>query len=111
MKYCKKCLQCDTRPNIEFSKDGICPACDYFELHSEVDWTERTDILNNIANEYRNPSAQYDCIIGVSGGKDSTRQAIFVKEQLGMNPLLVCLSPPPQQLTMRGANNISAKLR
>ncbi len=49
----------------------------------------------------------YDCIIGVSGGKDSTRQAIYVKEHLKMNPLLVCLSPPPQQVTQRGVDNIS----
>ncbi len=107
MKYCKKCLQCDTRPNIEFSKDGICPACDYFELHSEVDWTERTDILNNIANEYRNPSAQYDCIIGVSGGKDSFRQAVWVRDFLKLRPLLVCISYPPHQITDVGANNVS----
>lgn len=53
----------------------------------------------------------YDCIIGVSGGKDSTRQAIYVKEELGMNPLLVNLCYPPEQLTQRGADNVSNMIR
>jgi N-acetyl sugar amidotransferase len=44
----------------------------------------------------------------VSGGKDSTRQALFVRDKLGMKPLLVCLSYPPQQLTERGVDNISS---
>lgn len=49
----------------------------------------------------------YDSIIGVSGGKDSTRQALFVKNELGMNPLLVCLSYPPEQSTQRGVDNLT----
>jgi hypothetical protein len=43
----------------------------------------------------------------VSGGKDSTRQALFIRDALGLNPLLVCLSYPPEQVTTRGTNNIS----
>lgn len=108
MKYCAKCLQPDTRPNTFFNSGGICPACAYHETLSQVDWEERDAELGEIiAFGKANSSSGYDCIIGVSGGKDSTRQAIFVKETLGMNPLLVCLSSPPQQLTIRGANNIS----
>ena len=108
MKYCSKCLQPDTRPNTVFSQDGICPACIYHDSLSSVDWDARKQEINEIVDFGRMHSVSgYDCIIGVSGGKDSTRQALFVKEQLGMKPLLVCLSPPPQQLTLRGANNIS----
>ena len=108
MKYCTKCLQVDTRPGTKFDEKGICPACNYFESLKEVDWDERHKELDNIvafgkANNY----SGYDCIIGVSGGKDSTRQAIFVKESLGMNPLLVCLSYPPEQVTQRGVDNVS----
>lgn len=40
-------------------------------------------------------------------GKDSTRQALWVREKLNMNPLLACLSYPPEQVTERGVNNIS----
>lgn len=107
MKYCSECLQPDTRPNTYFSDKGICPACDYFSEYKKVNWEERNKILLDLADQYRNPSAQYDCIIGVSGGKDSTRQAMWVRDYLKLRPLLVCLSYPPHQLTYIGADNIS----
>lgn len=55
----------------------------------------------------RKPRSFFDCIIGVSGGKDSTRQALWVRDKLGLRPLLVCLSYPPQQVTPRGVDNVS----
>jgi len=112
MKYCKNCLQPDTRPGIKFDENGICPACNYFESLQHVDWDERRKELQEIVDFGKaNNHSGYDCIIGVSGGKDSTRQAIFVKEVLGMNPLLVCLSYPPEQVTQRGVDNISNLIR
>lgn len=108
MIYCKECLQPDTRPNIKFTETGICPACNYFKELVHVDWEERFDILQDIALQYRGKGKQpFDCIIGVSGGKDSTRQALYVRDKLGMNPLLACLSYPPEQVTERGVDNIS----
>lgn len=108
MKYCKKCLQPDTRPGTRFDEKGICPACNYFDTLKDVDWEERKQELREIVDFGKaNNHSGYDCIIGVSGGKDSTRQAIFVKEILGMNPLLVCLSYPPEQVTQKGVDNIS----
>ena len=108
MKYCKKCLQTDTRPGIRFNDNGICPACIYHESLQNVDWNERKKELDVIVNFGKSNSySGYDCIIGVSGGKDSTRQAFFVKDVLKMNPLLVCLSYPPEQVTQRGVDNVS----
>lgn len=108
MKYCKRCLQPDTRPNIVFSADGVCPACTYFEELAKVDWRERIETLQEIIGGCERKKGQYfDCIIGVSGGKDSTRQALWVRDKLKLNPLLVCLSYPPEQITTRGADNIS----
>lgn len=49
----------------------------------------------------------YDCCLGVSGGKDSTRQALFARDVLGLTPHLVCLSFPPELLTKMGARNLS----
>ena len=107
-KYCTKCLQTNTRPNTKFTEDGICPACKYVESLIEIDWSVRDKEIEEIVNFGKaNNHSGYDCIIGVSGGKDSTRQAIFVREHLGMKPLLITLQPPPQQLTQRGADNIS----
>jgi N-acetyl sugar amidotransferase len=107
MKYCQHCLQPDTRPNTLFSPEGICPACDYFARLQHVDWQERFEILQDLLSQYPRTGVGFDCIIGVSGGKDSTRQALWVRDKLGRKPLLACLTYPPQQLTDRGADNIS----
>ncbi len=107
MKYCKKCLQPNTRPNIVF-KNGICPACNYFHELKNVDWQERFDILGDLLEKYKSKDNNYyDCIIGVSGGKDSTRQALWIRDKLKLNPLLVCISYPPQQVSQRGVDNLS----
>jgi N-acetyl sugar amidotransferase len=108
VKYCVQCLQPDTRPNTVFTAAGLCPACHYYAQLQQVDWQERYEILEDLVQRYRGGGDQYfDCIIGVSGGKDSTRQALFVRDKLGLRPLLACLSYPPQQVTQRGVDNIS----
>ena len=84
MKYCSQCLQPDTRPNTVFLPTGICPACNYFNHLNDVDYPNRYEILKKIFLNYPKKSGQYfDCIIGVSGGKDSTRQALWIREKLG----------------------------
>lgn len=108
MKYCSRCLQPDTRPNTKFTPEGICPACDYFDRLKDVDWQERYEILQDLLASFpRRPNQHFDCIIGVSGGKDSMRQALFVRDKLKLNPLLVCLTYPPEQVTQRGVDNLS----
>ncbi len=112
MKYCKRCLQTDTRPGTKFDAEGICPACRYHETLTDVDWEERRNEIDEIvAFGKKHNQSGYDCIIGVSGGKDSTRQAFFVKDVLKMKPLLVCLSYPPEQVTQRGVDNVSNMIR
>lgn len=108
MKYCTNCIQPDTRPNTKFLRNGLCPACNYFLKLKDVDWQERFEMLQKIVkkNKVTNKSS-FDCIIGVSGGKDSTRQALFIRDKLKLNPLLVSLGYPPEQITNRGANNVS----
>lgn len=108
MKYCKLCLQPDTRPNAVFTDEGFCPACHYYEQSKAIDWQERYEILLDlIPSIKREPGQHFDCIIGVSGGKDSTRQALWVRDKLGLKPLLVSLSHPPQQVSQLGVDNIS----
>ena len=112
MKYCVKCLQTDTRPGIRFNQHGVCPACVYHMSLNSVDWDSRKKELHEIvAYGKQNRPSGYDCIIGVSGGKDSLRQSLFVRDSLGMNPLLVNLSYPPEQLTQRGADNVANMIR
>lgn len=107
MKYCKLCLQTDTRPGTKFDVDGVCPACNFIALSRNIDWKEREKELEALVHFGKTHSVgSYDCIMGVSGGKDSTRQALFVKHNLGMNPLLVCLGYPPEQVHERGMRNL-----
>jgi N-acetyl sugar amidotransferase len=106
MEYCKLCLENTLRPNTKFYK-GICPACNYLSSIKNINWSQRYDVLLSLIKKYRNKKNQFDCIVGVSGGKDSTRQALWIKEKLGLRPLLVSLTYPPEQVSERGVNNIS----
>ncbi len=106
MKYCKKCLQPDTRPHVKFNEEGICYACTYQEkINNEIDWDKRKAQLQEIAFwAKKSTKGAHDCVIGVSGGKDSTFQALYAKEELGLNCLLVNLSP--DGITKWGRQNI-----
>ena len=109
MKYCKRCLQQDTRPGIVFDDEQICFACRYEESKATIDWAAREAELKAIADEAKEEAKKrgniYDCVIGVSGGKDSTFQAVYAKEKLGLNPLLVnCM---PDEITEVGNKNIN----
>ena len=106
IKYCKICLQTDTRPQSKFTIKGICPACDYHIKTRRIDWEQRLEILKELVKKNKTSNI-YDGVLGVSGGKDSTRQAIWLKEKLKINPLLVCLAYHPEQVTDRGCQNIS----
>lgn len=108
MKYCKRCLQPDTRPGVVFDDEQICYACRYEESKAKIDWDARKKELIAFAEEAKAESKKrgniYDCVIGVSGGKDSTFQAVYAKEELGLNPMLVnCM---PDEITEIGSKNI-----
>jgi N-acetyl sugar amidotransferase len=104
MKYCKKCLQPDTRPGIVFNDEGVCMACVNAEARKKVDWKTREKELASIVDWAKEQNAVYDCAIGVSGGKDSTFQALYCRDKLGMNCLLVnCV---PDGISEAGAKNI-----
>ena len=109
MRYCKRCLQPDTRPGIVFDDEQICFACRYEESKATIDWAAREAELRGFAEEAKAEAKKrgniYDCIIGVSGGKDSTFQAVYAKEKLGLNPLLInCM---PDEITEVGRKNIN----
>ena len=106
---CKSCVETNTRPTTIFSDTGICIACQNVSKRANevIDWTARNKILKEIIEfAKQNKASGYDCIIGVSGGKDSTRQALFARE-IGLNPLLVSCIYPPEQQTERGVENLA----
>lgn len=107
MRYCKKCVMPDTRPGIKFDENGVCSACRNYEYQKTINWDERWNELEKLANKYRNINGKgyWDCIIAVSGGKDSHFQTYIFKEKLGMNPLLVTVEDN-FPMTKAGAHNI-----
>lgn len=109
MRYCKSCLTTDLRPNALFNDSGICIACSYAAMPKDVGTSFKLEMLRKKINSAKKKSKNrnYDCIIGVSGGKDSTRQAHWVKTRLGLRPLLVCCCYPPKQMGHEGAKNLS----
>jgi len=99
--YCRRCLYPSTKPDLWF-KDGICGACHSFDLRSNYDWSNGPEVLAEIIHSNKkNP--KYDCIVPVSGGKDSTYQAWRLLQE-GFNPL--CVTAPTDQLTPLGRRNI-----
>ncbi len=108
MRYCKRCLQPDTRPGVVFDDEQICFACRYEESKKTIDWAAREAELRGYAEEAKAEAKKrgnvYDCVIGVSGGKDSTYQAIYAKERLGLNPLLINCAP--DEISEIGRKNI-----
>lgn len=109
MRYCVRCLSPSTRPNAKFDENGVCIPCTYAESSRQVAYEERFRELKAIVNRLtrRRKYQEYDCIVGVSGGKDSTRQALWVREKLGLHPLLVCVAYPPKQVSQVGVDNLS----
>lgn len=105
MDYCKKCCQVLTRPQL-YVKDGICGACLWEEQKGNIDWNTRKKQLEQIALDAKWSASKrgtYDCAVGVSGGKDSTFQALYAKDILGLNCLLV--SAFPDEITPIGLHN------
>lgn len=107
MQFCKRCLEPDTRPDCIFDDEGICYPCRYVEHEHEIQWEPRLRELDELVawGKARNVSG-YDCLIPVSGGKDSLRQAVYCRDELGLKPLLASCAYPPEQQTARGAHNI-----
>ena len=104
MKYCTKCWLPSTKPDLSFDKHGVCSACTAFENRIEVDWSMRSkEFTSMMSRNLRNSNSNWDCIIPVSGGKDSTYQVIKILE-LGYNPL--CVTATTCDLTEIGRRNI-----
>ncbi len=92
-KICTRCVMDTSDPIIEFDSDGVCTHCHQFDEVTKKNWFPNDEgakrleiILNRIKSEGRN--REYDCIIGLSGGVDSSYLALKVR-QWGLRPLVV----------------------
>ena len=105
IKYCKNCVYPETKPDLSLDENGICDACRYTDVKDTTDWNARRKELEEIFNEFKNKDgSNYDCVIPVSGGKDSTYQTYVLKKKFGLNPL--CVSYHLPEFTDLGRKNL-----
>jgi N-acetyl sugar amidotransferase len=104
LTYCKHCVMPDTKPDLQLDEHGVCNACRSYERRKEVDWDHRYQELLQVLEKYRRRDGRnWDCIVPVSGGKDSTYQVVRML-QLGLNPL--CVTSTTCDLSDIGRKNI-----
>ena len=91
MQVCTRCLYTSSHPlGLTFDAEGVCSGCRIHEEKDQLGWYERAERLGEIFQAYRNISgSNYDCIVPVSGARDSYFVVHMVKHIYGMNPLLV----------------------
>lgn len=94
IRWCTRCVYPSiSAVPLEFDDEGVCTGCRMAEMKDRIpeqEWERRLDLLYNILDQYRSKDgSRYDCTIAVSGGKDSYFITHVVKNELGLNPLLV----------------------
>jgi N-acetyl sugar amidotransferase len=103
LKYCTNCVMPHTKPDLHIDEQGVCNACRAYEQRKTIDWNQRRKELLTVLERYRRSDANWDCIVPVSGGKDSTYQVVRML-QLGLNPL--CITATTCDLSAIGRKNI-----
>lgn len=114
MRFCTNCVTPDTRPDLRFDEEGVCDACYSYEkkhgIHDDsIDWDQRKKEFEKLIDQYCSKDPlKYDCVIPVSGGKDSHLTMYYAKVVYGLNPLCVCFEPTlPTEIGRRNLANIS----
>jgi N-acetyl sugar amidotransferase len=107
MQVCTRCLYTSDHPiNLTFDDEGVCSGCRVHEEKDQLDWNDRASKLSGILENYRSRSGRnYDCIIPVSGGRDSYFIVHTIKNVFGLNPLLVTYNK--QYNTAVGIRNLA----
>lgn len=104
IKYCTRCVMPHTKPDLRLDAEGVCNACRSYEGRVQVDWTIRRGELKSVLSRFKSKDgSNWDCIVPVSGGKDSHYQVIRML-QLDMNPL--CVTATTCDLSDIGRRNI-----
>jgi N-acetyl sugar amidotransferase len=104
LKYCIECLLPETKPDLSFDNEGVCSACNSYKNRATIDWEQREREFVNTLNRFKDDGRNsWDCIVPVSGGKDSTVQVMKILE-LGFNPL--CVTATTCHLSEVGRKNI-----
>ncbi len=77
LKYCTRCCLPETMEGITFDDFGVCTPCRSSEEKMHINWKDKQSELIEILNKFKNKN-YYDCLLPISGGKDSTFQAYLL---------------------------------
>jgi len=111
VKYCKTCILPDTRPGIFLDEEGICSGCHgYHDKAKTIDWCKRALEFEKLIFWAKKKSTSYDCIIPVSGGKDSWYQVIKAKEAQLKVLCVTWKTPGRTKIGQKNLNSLIAKL-
>ena len=83
LRRCTCCILPETMPFIEFDADGVCNYCRNYQRQSLVG----EDSLLRLLDRYRSKNGEPDCLVGFSGGRDSSYGLHLLKTRYGMNPI------------------------
>lgn len=115
-QVCKKCVLDTTAEFITFDAEGVCDSCRVYEQiakkYINIDPATKKKELDFIVGKIKRTGAgkKYDCILGLSGGVDSSYLAYFSK-QLGLRPLVVHFDNGwNSELAVHNIENIVSKL-
>lgn len=94
MQYCAHCTYPFVTVNLAIDDDGVCASCrtaEEFDKLTPEFWAHRRNVFEKNIEELRKNRnhSDYDCIIPVSGGKDSYYQTHIMVKEYGLKPLLV----------------------
>ncbi len=93
IKYCSRCCMPDTQEGSAYDELGQCLACQSSEQKMHIDWTIREKDLRKLLEAAKAKSgSNYDCIVPISGGKDSTFQMHVITKVYGLKALAVTFS-------------------
>jgi N-acetyl sugar amidotransferase len=109
MRYCKRCVMPDTKPGLVIDHEGICSACRSIDNKHLIDWDARATRLRSLCDQIRGSNGNgYECIVPVSGGKDSVYQAYMMSKVYGLKVLCVNVSAHLQ--TYEGIQNLNSMI-
>jgi N-acetyl sugar amidotransferase len=107
MRYCQRCVLPDTKPGVVFDSEGVCSACRSVERKKAIDWKAREEEFKLLCDKIRGSNGNgYECIIPVSGGKDSIYQTYMMKKIHNLRVLCVVVAPHLQ--TTEGIENLNS---
>jgi N-acetyl sugar amidotransferase len=107
-RYCRNCVLPDTRPGVHLGPEGICNGCRNARIKAATDWSAREAAFRELVERAKSRRSDYDCVIPVSGGKDSYWQVVTCLRH-GLRPLCVTYVFPGR--TALGEHNLRNLVR